>query len=87
MTPWRAMAVPRSTFSIQDQVLSRNVERFRGGLVSKAHRLLYDSTLGSRVIMEKRDAAPARARRRDGRRRPLQGYIADQKHPPPRTLQ
>ena len=29
------------------------MERFRGGLVSKAHRLLYHSTLGSRVIKKK----------------------------------
>ena len=30
-----------------------NVERFRGGLVFKAHRLVYQSTLGSRVINKK----------------------------------
>ena len=30
--------------------LSRNVTRFRGGLEFKAHRLLYHSTLGLRVI-------------------------------------
>ena len=30
----------------------RNVERFRGGLVFKAQRLLYHSTLGSRVIQK-----------------------------------
>ena len=29
---------------------SRNVKRFRGGLACKAHRLVYHSTLGSRVI-------------------------------------
>jgi len=34
--------------------LSRNVKRFRGGLVFKAHRLLYHSTLGSRVIKKKK---------------------------------
>ena len=34
--------------SIQEQLLSRNVERFRGGLVFKAYRLLHHSTLGSR---------------------------------------
>jgi len=28
----------------------RNAKRFRGGLVFKAHRLLYHSTLGLRVI-------------------------------------
>ena len=33
--------------------ISRNVERIRGGLVFKVHRLLYHSTLGSRVKMKK----------------------------------
>ena len=28
----------------------RNVQRFRGGLVFKAHKLLYHSTLGLRVM-------------------------------------
>ena len=37
-----------------DQLLRRNVKRFRGGLVFKAHRLLYHSTLGLRVIKKKR---------------------------------
>jgi len=32
----------------------RNVQRFRGGLVFKAHRLLYHSTLGLRVIKKKK---------------------------------
>ena len=32
-----------------EQLLRRNVKRFRGGLVFKAHRLLYHSTLGLRV--------------------------------------
>jgi len=36
------------------QFKNRNVKRFRGGLVSKAHRLLYHSTLGSRGIKKKR---------------------------------
>ena len=31
-----------------------NVQRFRGGLVFKAHRLLYHSTLGVRVIKKKK---------------------------------
>jgi hypothetical protein len=30
------------------------MERLRGGLVFKAHRLLYHSTLGSRVIKKKK---------------------------------
>ena len=38
----------------REQVLCRNVERFRGGLVFKAHRLLCLSTLGSRVIKKKK---------------------------------
>ena len=33
---------------------SRNVERFRGGLVFKAHILVYHSTLGSRAIKKKK---------------------------------
>jgi len=32
----------------------RNVQRFRGGLVFKAHRLLYHSTLGLKVIEKKK---------------------------------
>jgi len=32
-------------FSIEEQLLRRNVKRFRRGLVFKAHRLLYHSTL------------------------------------------
>ena len=31
------------------------MKRFRGGLVFKAHRLLYHSTLGSRVIKKKKE--------------------------------
>ena len=41
-------------FSIYEQLLIRNVERFRAGLVAKAHRLLYRSTVGSRVIKKKK---------------------------------
>ena len=36
------------------QTLYRNVQRFRGGLVFKAHRLVYDSTLGLRVMKKKK---------------------------------
>ena len=32
--------------ALGEQLLHRNVQRFRGGLVFKAHRRLYDSTLG-----------------------------------------
>ena len=37
------------------QRVRRNVKRFRGGLVFKAHRLLYHSTLGWRVIKRERE--------------------------------
>ena len=36
-----------------EQLLDINVQRFRGGLVFKAHRLLHHSTLGLRVIKKK----------------------------------
>ena len=35
---------------VQMQLIRRNVKRLRGGLVFKAHRLVYHSTLGWRVI-------------------------------------
>ena len=37
-----------------EQLLSRNMERFRGGLELMAHRLLCHSTLGSRVTEKKK---------------------------------
>ena len=40
-------------FSIQEQQLCRNVNRFRDGLVSKAHGLVNHSTLGWRVIKQR----------------------------------
>jgi hypothetical protein len=49
-------------FSIQEQLLRRNVKRFRGGLVCKAHRLVYLSTLGLRGIKKKVDVAYFRVR-------------------------
>jgi len=39
--------------SIQEQLLYRNVQRFRGGLVFKAHRLVYHLTLGLRILKKK----------------------------------
>ena len=39
----------------QEQLLHRNVQRFRGGLVFKAHRHLYHSTLGLRVIKKRKE--------------------------------
>ena len=45
----------RIPIGFQEQVLRRNVRRVRGGLAFKAHRLLYHSTLGSRVIKRRRE--------------------------------
>ena len=42
----------------------RNVKRFRGGLVFKAHILMWHSTLGLRVIKKKNKVQPSRARPR-----------------------
>ena len=41
-------------FSIQKQLLDRNLQRFRGGLVFKARRLLCHATLGLRVIKKEK---------------------------------
>jgi hypothetical protein len=41
-------------WGLECQLLRRNVKRFRGGIVFKAHRLRYHSTLGSRVLKKKR---------------------------------
>ena len=40
--------------ALVEQLLRRIVKRFRGGLVFKALRLSFDSTLGSRVITKKK---------------------------------
>ena len=64
-----------STSMSENKLLSRNVERFQRGLVFKTHRLLYHSTLGSRVIKKEkylnapapRDLAPPRSTLRLGR--------------------
>ena len=45
--------LPPSQVSTSEHLLRRNVKRFRVGLVSKARRLVYHSTLGSRVIKKK----------------------------------
>ena len=41
----------------QEQLLGRTVKWFRGGLVFKAHQLLYHSTPGSRAIKKKKKVA------------------------------
>ena len=40
-------------FSIQEQLIRRKMKRFRGGLVFQAQRLVYHSTLGSRLTEKK----------------------------------
>ena len=75
-----------------EQLLSRNVKRFRGGLVFKAHRLLYHSTLGLRVIKKKKKKWRGNTKRREvwaheaetsggvrGRDHIIQGYLAHKK--------
>ena len=42
-------------FSIQEQILHRNVQRFRGGIISKAYRPLYHSTRGLGVMKKKKE--------------------------------
>jgi len=50
----RSLLAVRPDSREREQLLGRNVQRFRGGLVFKAHRLLYHSTLGLRVITKKK---------------------------------
>ena len=45
-------------FSVEEQLLYGNMKRFRGGLVRKAHRPLYQSNLGLRVIKNTRRFQP-----------------------------
>jgi len=73
------------------------VKRFRGGLVFKAHRLVYRSTLGLRVIKKKKnhqglvrldakefsDHVRGEVFLLDHVRAPVQGYLAHKKTPPP----
>jgi hypothetical protein len=64
-------------FSIQEQLLRGNVERFRGGLVFKVHRLLCHSTPGPRVIKnnkkKKHRAGPQPCFLKPGTRNPKPG--------------
>ena len=54
----------------------RNVKRFRGGLVSKAHGCMYHETLGSRVAKTKEGQGNSPSLE-------IQGYLARKKPPPP----
>jgi hypothetical protein len=40
--------------AVEEQLQARNMKWFRGGLVFQAHRLVFHSTLGSRVIEKKK---------------------------------
>ena len=50
--------VKRHNSHYPEQLLRRNVKLFRAGLVFKAHRLLYHSTLGLSVIKKKKKKTP-----------------------------
>ena len=52
-------------FRVLGRDTTPNVQRFRGGLVCKAHRLLYHSPLGLRVIKRERDGRTFLRRRRE----------------------
>jgi len=45
---------PKIDTQTSEQLLRRKVKRIRGGLVFKAYRLVYHSTLGWRVIQKNR---------------------------------
>ena len=45
---------PDLVWALGVQSLIRNVERFLGGLVFKAHRLLHHTALGSRAMKKKK---------------------------------
>ena len=53
MTPAMEGGV-RLSGPVPSQLLHGNVQRFRGGLVFKAHRFLYNSTPGLRATEKKR---------------------------------
>jgi len=55
------IASPKQNETEVEQLLHRNVKRFRGRLVFKAHRLLYHSTLGLRVLKKKKQHDSSRA--------------------------
>ena len=54
ITQRKAQGPSRTCNESKEQPLGRNMKRFRGGLVFKALRLVYHSTLGSRVIKKKK---------------------------------
>jgi len=69
--------------------LLRHLQRFRGGLVFKAHRFLYHLTLGLRVIKKKvcRRLLLRYVLAHSTSRSSVQDYLAYKKPPPRRTTQ
>ena len=53
-TKVRSVRIETSMITDQTNMIADQVKRFRGELVSKAHRLLHHPTLGSRVIKKKK---------------------------------
>ena len=64
--PQRAFCGTAAGGSLSEQLLRRNVKSLRGGLVGKAHRLVYHSTLGPRVIKRKKEGGSANLSPREG---------------------
>ena len=80
---WRTRAAAAPGPLLRSEI-QRNVQRFRGGLVFKAHRLLYNPTLGLRVITKKRRVG-VRGRtqgreRRERVERYVKHHLPPQKH-------
>ena len=78
-----------STSSPQEHLLGRDVKRFRG-LVFNAHRLVYHSTLGSKVIKKKKTPSPQRyaGKEADKKRKRVSGggeEGSDTRRPKPKT--
>jgi len=63
LAPLESRGVSRVHVAVLE-LISRNVKRFRGGLVFKAHRLVHHSIPGLRAIKKKRVGTPRFARSR-----------------------
>ena len=76
---WCSVSIARSRtaqFPIQGQLLRRKVKRFQGGLMFKAHRLVYHSNLGWRVMNDNKLKRSRTLRRLQGPRKALRGGIS-----------
>ena len=56
--PQSTLPAFREGAQFKDNYFAKNVKRFRGGLVCKAHRRLYHSSLGLRIIKKKERSRP-----------------------------